>query len=584
MDRTLSDVIIRYLEQFGVEYVFSVPGSPLGPLYDSLERSRKRGGPRTILTRHEAGAAFMADGYARETGRIGVCFATTGPGATNLITGVACAYADNVPLLVITPQTPLPTFGLGPFQESSTDAIDIVGMLEHCTRYNSLVTHPDQLEKKLAAALTVALQTPKGPAHLSVPVDILRAFGGGGEKITFPNLYRLATEPASVADSAALERLCRDLHGVLSRNRRVALLIGHDCADATDEITKFAELIHAPIVTTPRGKTCINPYHPLARGVFGFAGHDTARRALADESVGLILAAGTDLGEWSTSGWDPALLNDRLVHIHSTLSYFSRSPMARMHVYGTINTIFDQLAERMEPIMREGKRATGGVRDLGPAAESHPEQQEDSRYVPQCIEVQDPGSCQQENSSLPLKPQRVIREIAQRFPPETRFLIDSGNSVPWSIHYFFNRHPENYHLSVGFASMGWAIGAAVGMALGARNTPVICLTGDGCFLMNGQEITVAVEENLPVIFIVLNDHAYGMIEHSLRLTSKEPVALAVPPVDFCRMAKSAGADAYAIRRPEDFEKLDYQAMCSRKGPTLLEIFIDPEEAPPLRMA
>ena len=117
----------------------------------------------------------MADGYARETGRIGVCCATTGPGATNLITGVACAYADHVPMLVITPQTPLPTFGLGPFQESSADAMDIVGMFEHCTRYNSLVTHPEQLEKKLAAALTVAMQTPKGPAHLSVPVEILRA-------------------------------------------------------------------------------------------------------------------------------------------------------------------------------------------------------------------------------------------------------------------------------------------------------------------------------------------------------------------------------------------------------------------------
>src|SRR5512145_733167 len=155
MDRTYSDVIVEYLEQFGVEYVFSVPGSPLGPIYDALARSERRGGSRSVLARHEGGAAFMADGYARETGKVGVCCATTGPGATNLITGVAGAYADHVPMLVITPQTPLPTFGLGPFQESSADAMDIVGMFEHCTRYNSLVSHPDQLEKKLAAALSV---------------------------------------------------------------------------------------------------------------------------------------------------------------------------------------------------------------------------------------------------------------------------------------------------------------------------------------------------------------------------------------------------------------------------------------------
>ena len=180
MDMTFSDLIIGYLEQFGVEYVFSVPGSPLGPIYDALARSERRGGPRSVLARHEGGAAFMADGYARETGRIGVCCGTTGPGATNLITGVGGAYADHVPMLVITPQTPLPTFGRGPFQESSADAeaIDVVGMFAHCTRYNSLVSHPEQLEKKLAAALTVAMQTPKGPAHLSIPADFLRAPAG----------------------------------------------------------------------------------------------------------------------------------------------------------------------------------------------------------------------------------------------------------------------------------------------------------------------------------------------------------------------------------------------------------------------
>jgi acetolactate synthase I/II/III large subunit len=156
--------------------------------------------------------------------------------------------------------------------------------------------------------------------------------------------------------------------------------------------------------------------------------------------------------------------------------------------------------------------------------------------------------------------------------------------VPWTIHYFFNRHPENYHLSVGFASMGWAIGAAVGMAMGAKNKPVIGITGDGCFLMNGLEISVAVEQRVPVIFVVLVDLAYGMIKHSLRRTSSERNDLPIPAIDFCQMAKSVGADAYVIRNTEDFAKLDYQAICNRRGPTLLEIHIDPEAAPPIRMA
>jgi acetolactate synthase-1/2/3 large subunit len=576
---TLSDVIVSYLEQFGVEYVFGVPGSPLGPLYDALARSERRGGPRAILTRHETGGAFMADGYARETGTIGVCCATTGPGATNLITGVASAYADHIPLLVITAQTPIPTFSRGAFQESSADFMDIMGMFEHCTRYNTLVTHPDQLESKLAAAFTIALQPPKGPAHLSVPVDIFRAPARSGQ-IAFPNLHRLLTEPpAAVVDSAALEKLSQELYTVLSQNRQVVLLIGHDCAGATEEIIKFAELISAPILTTQRGKSWINPYHPLARGVFGFAGHKTAREALADESVALILAVGTDLGEWSTGGWDPVLLNDKLVHIHNALASFARSPMARLHVYGTISTIFKELVARFETLQREGKQA------LTDTVSEQSEHQEESPYLPRQIEVQAPESCRRENtSSAPIKPQRVICELVQRFPPETRFLIDNSNSVPWSIHYFFHHRPENYHLPTGFASMGWAIGASVGVALGARrNTPVVCFTGDGCFLMSGQEITVAVEKRLPVIFVVLNDHAYGMIKHAHRLAGTEPVDFAIPPVDFCQMAQAVGADAYTIRHPKDFEQLDYLALCSRDGPTLLEVYIDPEEAPPLGM-
>lgn len=579
---TLSDLIVSYLEQFGVEYVFGVPGSPLGPLYDALARSERRGSTRAILTRHETGGAFMADGYARETGKIGVCCATTGPGATNLITGVASAYADHIPLLVITAQTLLPTFSLGAFQESSADVTDIVGMFEHCTRYNTLVTHPNQLEKKLAAAFTIALQPPKGPAHLSVPVDILRSPASG--LIAFPNLQRLLTKPASVVNFVALEKLCQELYTVLSQNRQVVLLIGHDCAGATQEIIKFAELIGAPIVTTQRGKSWINPYHPLARGVFGFAGHKSARKALTDESVDLILAVGTNLGEWSTGGWDSVLLNDKLVHIHNAMTYFARSPMARLHVYGTISTIFKELVSRFETLKREGKLSRiGKVREQEIITQSYSDHQEKSPYVPRQIEVQVSESCPRENTSPLIKPQRLICELVQRFPPETRFLIDNSNSVPWSIHYFFHHRPENYHLAVGFAPMGWAIGASVGVALGRQNTPVVCFTGDGCFLMSGQEITVAVAERLPVIFVVLNDQAYGMIRHAHRLAGTEPIDFAIPPVDFCMMAKAMGANAHKIRHPKDFEQIDYQALCSRNGPTLLDVYIDPEEAPPLGM-
>src|SRR5512137_532083 len=186
---TLSDLIVEYLEQFGVEYVFGIPGTPLGPLFDALARSERRGGPRAVLTRHESGAAFIADGYARASGRVGVCCSTTGPGATNLITGVASAFAEQIPMLVITPQTRIPDFSRGCFQDSSRDGVDIMGMFDHCTRYNSMVTHPNQLEWKLAAALTAAMGSPRGPAHLSIPVDIFAAEAAG--PAAFTGLYDL---------------------------------------------------------------------------------------------------------------------------------------------------------------------------------------------------------------------------------------------------------------------------------------------------------------------------------------------------------------------------------------------------------
>lgn len=573
MALTVSDLIVEYLEQFGVEYVFGVPGSPLGPLFDALVRSEKRGGPRLVLARHEAGAAFMADGYARESGRIGVCCSTTGPGATNLITGVAGAYAEQVPMLVISSQTRVTDFSFGCFQDSSRDGVDIMSMFACCTRYNSLVSHPNQLEKKLASALTTALGTPRGPAHLSIPIDIFGA--NAASAASFGGLHSLLTAADATMDNRALDRLLEEISAVQRNSGRIVLLAGAGAIGTGDLITRFAELTRAEIITTPRGKPAINPYHPLARGVFGCSGHASARQALAENDVQLILAVGSNLGEWETSKWDRLLMNDRMVHIDSDRQNFTRSPMARLHLYGQIQAIFGQLNSRLEqrdgPVASCSKECAGNTPLV-------------SAYVPEGVSLRNHDCCAPPASGQLLKAPQVYVELIRRLPRESRFFIDNSNSVPWSIHYFFHERPEALHYSIEFATMAWAVGAAVGGAFSNQKAPSVCIAGDGCYLMSGQEITVAVERRLPVIFAVLNDQAYGLIRHGHRVHGREAVDFSIPQVNFAMMARATGAQAYTIRSIEDFDTIDWQELATNQGPTLLDIIIDPEEPPPLAMA
>lgn len=212
------------------------------------------------------------------------------------------------------------------------------------------------MEGKLAAALITAHQGLKSPVHLGIPADVLRA-ASPQQTLSFPNLANLVNKAATacVVDMPAVAELWQLISDVLSQNQKVALFVGHECDGAVAEIMQFSELINAPIVTSLRGKAKVDPYHPLCKGVFGMAGHQTARRALTDESVGLILAVGTSLGQMGTSNWHPSLMNEKLVHIYPTNTYFPRSPMVRLQVCGTAGMIFQELTARLQAAQQQGK-------------------------------------------------------------------------------------------------------------------------------------------------------------------------------------------------------------------------------------
>lgn len=573
----VADLLVAYLEQIGVEYVFGVPGGAIEPLFNALARSERRGGPRPIVSRHETGAAFMAEGYARESGKLGVCCATSGPGATNLITGVACAHENAVPMLAITGQPALPSFGRRALQESACTGVNTLGMFRHCTHYNSLVSHPDQFENKLVSAIMRTRQAPEGAVHLSFPVDILRSRA----RSDTPS-YSLVPllRKSSLLDEHAVAQLGEELR----QARQPLFLIGAGCHEAMDMILELADLAGARFICNPDAKGLVNPRHSAFLGVFGFAGHSAAQEALKS-SPDLLVALGTTLGEWTSGAWNDMLLNNRLVHVSANEDHFARSPMAHLHVRGSIRAICRRLLQTFRDLP---PRPVAPARNI--PSERHAESMlaEPDKYV---------------SDAVPIKPQRLMHELSVRFPPTTRFVADSGNSTAWAVHYLLPRdrriarhaaegqeppHTDKrtwrggwLRVVMDFAPMGWAIGSAVGIAHANPNCPVVCITGDGSYLMSGQELTVAVQEQLPVIFVILNDGALGMVKHGQRLAGAEEVGFELPAIDFRRLAESLGATGFVINGPDDFDLIDIEGMLRRKGPTLLDVRIDRDEVPPM---
>jgi len=281
---TNADLILSHLQELGVDYVFGVTGGAIYPLYNALARSERNGKIKAILARHESGAAFMANGYFRETGKLGVCCATTGPGATNLITGVASAYTDGIPMLVITAQTPLNTFGLGAFQESSPLGVDIVKMFDSCTRYNTLISHSEQLERILVDAIDHAFGSRSGPVHISIPVDILRA---SAVKSKFGKL-----QPLTKVRVKPNQTTLKQLNEMLTQAKKGVILLGRRSEGAMREILNFAESRQWPIITTPMAKGLISSQHPLYRGVLGLGGHSLPERIIKPSKADVILAVG----------------------------------------------------------------------------------------------------------------------------------------------------------------------------------------------------------------------------------------------------------------------------------------------------
>ncbi len=558
------DLILRYLERMGIRFVFGVPGGSIEPFYNALARSERRGGIRAVLARHETGAAFMADGYARETGLIGVCCATAGPGATNLLTGVANAYADNVPMLVITAQTSLNRFGQGAFQESSCTGVNTMDMFASCTRYNTFVSHPEQLETKLLHAFSHALGQQPGPVHLSIPLDVMRH---EVEDSSYSPFRKPFVPNDVIPDPVTVQSVVDDLADI----KQATIVLGEDAADSADQWVQLAELRGWNLVTTPRAKGLVNSFHPQNRGVFGFAGHQSATEAVGPQDAERVITVGAALDEVSTAGWSPdGLLSERLIHLSRNPGHLVRAIMAGHAVLGDPRSVADQLLA--------AARKTGLP---APALKAH-----GSDGVPDFVGGNFREGCFA--TSGPIKPQALMTYLSRVCPEQTRALFDTGNSFLWGIHHWNVGRPEQplcsknlFNIGIGFAAMGWAIGASVGMALADDSVPVVCVTGDGSYLMSGQELATASQENCNVLRVVLNDSSLGMIRHGQALGGAEQIANELPSINYGMMAEALDVEAHRVSTLEELHQLDLASILARPGPCLLDILVDGDEVPPM---
>lgn len=590
-----SDLIIFYLEQLGVEYIFGMPGGAIEPLFNAIARSERRGGVKAIIARHETGAAFMADAYARNSGKLGVCCSTTGPGATNMITGVASSYENNTPLLVITPQTAQNKFGRKAMQDSGDTGVNVVGMYQFCTRFNTLVSHVEQLEHKLITAIMTAFGSPGGPVHLSIPADVLSAeLGQTGMSY---DIRKVLTQPM-LQDESAVAHLCAEL----SDSKKVVFVVGSGCRDAASLVIEAANILKAPILATPDGKSFVSPYHPLFRGVIGFAGHSSAEAALKDSEVDSVIVAGATLGEFTSNAWDQTtLLTEKLIHVDDNEDNLMRSPMAKLHVRGQIGAVFEKVVEHLLgqdkgvlSISSEQRRE-----EIAPGVTRLPGARSDGIADLIHFSLDEPKKIY--DDAIPIKPQWLMHQLTRIFPVNTRYLADPGSSYAWAIHYLNpydrrtgqrrqgerrddgRRHFSNalFQVSAEFCSMGWSVGSAIGTALATPGEPVVCIVGDGSFLMFGNEITVALQHQLPVIFLILNDASLGMVKHGQQLNGAESIGHALPVVDFAAMAESMGIPGYRVAKPRDLRALNIEVICQRQGPSVIDVIIDPNEMPPI---
>ncbi|WP_027363982.1 biosynthetic-type acetolactate synthase large subunit [Desulfotruncus alcoholivorax] len=535
MKKTGAQILVESLLAEGVDTIFGYPGGQALPIYDALYDADIR----HILTRHEQGAAHAADGYARASGKPGVCLATSGPGATNLVTGIANAYMDSIPLVAITGQVPTSMLGRDSFQEA-----DITGITLPITKHNYLVKDVNDLAKIVREAFYIATTGRPGPVLIDMPRDV----SAGETDYTDPGPVHLPGY--DIKKDPDPEQVARAVRAIEEAERPVIYAGGGVInANAHVELLKFAEMLLAPVATTLMGLGGFPGNHPLSVGMLGMHGSKYANYAVSE--CDLLIGVGVRFDDRVTSKLEAFAPNATVVHIDIDPAEIGKNVGVDIPVVGDVRATLRELAGRLQP------RLASRWRDkIQTWKKEYP------------IEFEENGR---------IKPQEVIREIYNATGGNARITTEVGQHQMWAAHYYTYTRPRTFISSGGLGTMGFGFPAAIGVQLACPGETVIDIAGDGSIQMNIQELATAVSHKLPVKIAILNNGFLGMVRQWQELFYNRRYSYTeLDNPDFVKIAEAYGAVGIRVDKKSEVRPALDEALRVDK-PVVLDFQIEREE-------
>ncbi|MBD1930785.1 biosynthetic-type acetolactate synthase large subunit [Trichocoleus sp. FACHB-69] len=540
--------LIDSLMRHGVKHIFGYPGGAILPIYDELYRAEARGGIQHILVRHEQGASHAADGYARATGQVGVCFATSGPGATNLVTGIATAHMDSIPMVVVTGQVALASIGTDAFQET-----DIYGITLPIVKHSYVVRDQKDMARIVAEAFHIATTGRPGPVLIDVPKDV--ALGQFDYYPVEPNSVKLPGYRPTVKGNP---RQINAAVNLIREAQRPLLYVGGGAisAGAHPEIQQLAQSFQIPVTTTLMGKGSFDENHPLALGMLGM--HGTAYANFAVSECDLLIAVGARFDDRVTGKLDEFASRAKVIHIDIDPAEVGKNRAPEVPIVGDVrNVLIDLLRRCQETDTGMPIQTQAWLERINRWREDYP------LIVPQY-----PDS---------LAPQEVIVELTRQ-APDAYYTTDVGQHQMWSAQ-FLKNGPRKWISSAGLGTMGFGMPAAMGVKVALPNDEVICISGDASFQMNLQELGTLAQHHINVKTVIINNGWQGMVRqwqeafYGERYSSSN---MQVGMPDFVLLAQAFGIKGMVVRSRDELKDAIAE-MLAHNGPVLLDVQVKKDE-------